>query len=1155
MEGEPDRIDLKKTLEQSGWLKVLAIHLVGPDQADDLVQDAWVRTLERPPRKPASLRHWLARVLTNLSIDSRRSEVSRRRRELEASRSRGSEAVEETPALLEVQEQVMHAVQALREPYRTTIVLHYYEGLAAKQIADRFGVSSSTVRNRLARGLHALRRTLEARHGRGWRETSLVLLLPSSSPLIPSVATTTGLEALLMTMKSKSVMAIAALAVITGFIIWPEDPDLRTGIIEEGVNAPTQTSEPHSDNGNSGTNHPVDARAQITSSRTSIGGGSEGLYLRAVDESGAAIPSARARAIATDLSLEALTGSSLDYYPPSLVPDLILASGEDGLIHLDSLSPDRSWALFVEADGFACRVMVADAGFFQLHTPILDFTLETGRFLALRLEDKDGQPISQARVRTSGEPPKLDGTLSGQVLYSDENGNVDFRSLQDRTRNLYVSAPGILPYQELDLTFSQSLAASRVVVLDRGESISLTVLESDGAPARGVEVYKERGYFHTALTRLNPRFGSADGSFQGKTDSDGNLQVGGLDQDRRTWGIAIRRGRAWALSESVRAGDSLTLQLPPVHALIGQVLLNDGSPAVGAKLVIINEEEPVFPPDYEAELGVDGRFIAELPFGVYRLGCFHHSGSYVPGGSILLDQGIDLGEFTISPANLLTLSVLDPEDQPIADAEIEIDGGAGFGFRNFPVKDKDAFNLLVFLGSRSQFLGGNLRSDEDGRIQISCLPPGLHPFRISALGYSDEELEVEVTVGKEVERTVHLNVSAELLLNLIDQKGDPVGGIHLGLTPDDYDPLWRVRYKTVKPKKTPISGTASPDGTVHFPSIGTGTWHIGLGTRQNTGFYWESIEVHSGVNHHTVKVPPQSQVQFNLRGPSGPVEGASIEMQRRLPQSASPPPGVQINLTGTGKGTDSAGRWSCDAVEAGTYRIKILTPGAFPLQEDIQVHADATNFHFQLQGASISGMVGHPPDGTRVYLATFSEEPDDPTAANRMVRHRFWDRRGKGVSGVGGFLSYSSVAPQMDGSFRFYAIPPGIYYLVASAPGYLATEPQRVAVGQENSEGNRLSLSRAASVRLHFAGIAAFKRKYPGIEIHIQAISASGKNLFTDSSLIRNGGTMTIGPLEPGSAEISIFFLNDVPDIPEIKFHPDITAGEVTQLQWDASSL
>ena len=46
---------------------------------------------------------------------------------------------------------------ALDEPYRTVILMRYYEDLTPSQIAEHLGLPAATVRTRLRRGLERLR--------------------------------------------------------------------------------------------------------------------------------------------------------------------------------------------------------------------------------------------------------------------------------------------------------------------------------------------------------------------------------------------------------------------------------------------------------------------------------------------------------------------------------------------------------------------------------------------------------------------------------------------------------------------------------------------------------------------------------------------------------------------------------------------------------------------------------------------------------------------------------------------------------------------------------------------------------------------------------------------------------------------------------------
>src|SRR5205823_1008819 len=68
----------------------------------------------------------------------------------------------------------------LAEPYRTAVLLRYYEELSAAEIARRTEVPAGTVRWRLKEGLDRLRRQLDERSG--GRRASVVALVKFMTP-------------------------------------------------------------------------------------------------------------------------------------------------------------------------------------------------------------------------------------------------------------------------------------------------------------------------------------------------------------------------------------------------------------------------------------------------------------------------------------------------------------------------------------------------------------------------------------------------------------------------------------------------------------------------------------------------------------------------------------------------------------------------------------------------------------------------------------------------------------------------------------------------------------------------------------------------------------------------------------------------------------
>ncbi len=113
-------------------LQSVARAIVGDqDSAEDIVQSAWVTAMQRPSK--AIGLGWLLALVRSRSIDALR------RKRTVALTSEVPEGSDTEPAMwkLEAQQEVLSAVQSLKEPYRSTIFLRYFEGLGPKDIAAR----------------------------------------------------------------------------------------------------------------------------------------------------------------------------------------------------------------------------------------------------------------------------------------------------------------------------------------------------------------------------------------------------------------------------------------------------------------------------------------------------------------------------------------------------------------------------------------------------------------------------------------------------------------------------------------------------------------------------------------------------------------------------------------------------------------------------------------------------------------------------------------------------------------------------------------------------------------------------------------------------------------------------------------------------------
>ncbi|MEM8882656.1 MAG: sigma-70 family RNA polymerase sigma factor, partial [Planctomycetota bacterium] len=169
-------------LEHVGFLRALALSLLRNEaDADDAVQQALATALEKPPPDPSHLRGWLAAVTRNVALMQYRTRTRRRAREERAARPEGGPSTADISARMEMEQHVVAAMAQLEEPFRTTLILRYYDGLQPKEIGERMDVPAATVRTRLKRGLDKLKGELERRSG-GRKSMLAGLLLLAQMP-------------------------------------------------------------------------------------------------------------------------------------------------------------------------------------------------------------------------------------------------------------------------------------------------------------------------------------------------------------------------------------------------------------------------------------------------------------------------------------------------------------------------------------------------------------------------------------------------------------------------------------------------------------------------------------------------------------------------------------------------------------------------------------------------------------------------------------------------------------------------------------------------------------------------------------------------------------------------------------------------------------
>lgn len=151
---------LEELLDRYGREIQSVAYLILRDRADaeDVLADTLLRALDRASslRDPDSLRPWLLRVATNLSLSRRRRGT--RLTTLALMPELPATAPDATDRLA-----LLDGIAALPLRTRAALVLHYYADLSVADVAVALGTSPNTVKTQLRQALERLRVALADR--------------------------------------------------------------------------------------------------------------------------------------------------------------------------------------------------------------------------------------------------------------------------------------------------------------------------------------------------------------------------------------------------------------------------------------------------------------------------------------------------------------------------------------------------------------------------------------------------------------------------------------------------------------------------------------------------------------------------------------------------------------------------------------------------------------------------------------------------------------------------------------------------------------------------------------------------------------------------------------------------------------------------------
>lgn len=155
MKGDADAFTELMELNMQSMYKTAWVYLKNDMDIADAIQDTILACYENLDtlRNPKYFKTWMTRVLINKCNDIIRKRQYFEEIEVVAIEGKLDQQFESC--------EWKELLNSLEEKYSVVILMHYYDGLSAKEIGHVLGLSTNTVLTRLRRGRQQLRKELE----------------------------------------------------------------------------------------------------------------------------------------------------------------------------------------------------------------------------------------------------------------------------------------------------------------------------------------------------------------------------------------------------------------------------------------------------------------------------------------------------------------------------------------------------------------------------------------------------------------------------------------------------------------------------------------------------------------------------------------------------------------------------------------------------------------------------------------------------------------------------------------------------------------------------------------------------------------------------------------------------------------------------------
>jgi RNA polymerase sigma factor (sigma-70 family) len=681
----------EELLAHSEWLARVARALVGEAGAGDVVQDTYEAALAKTSRRDGPLRPWLGGVARNIARMAVRARVRRERREQVVPVSDEVPSPEELLSRAQIQQRVGRLVIELNEPLRSTLLLRYFEGLSAAEIARAQGIPAATVRSRLKDALDRIRADLDAEHGNDRR--AWVGLL---APIAAAVPHGTGAAAggVIVSAKIKVVLAVVVAALLIAGTrvagLWGSGTS-QAPVAAAKMTAPASPSAPAVE-----ASAPTAMQRALPTIHDDDPKGTLRLEGQVIDEHDAPVAHARV---------------AIDANPP-----IVVETESDGAFVFEGLIP-RDYRIEATAgDGYAgpARLRLSSK------TEPVTLRMHQGGAVEVSVTERaGGAPVAGAEV-------ELRSWLSTLTWRATTNaaGIAKLAGVGAGSSPLVVRAKGYAPAAMMLRTSGNPEPVEHAALsLARGAALAGRVIDERGKPIANARVVATSA--SEPLPVVDPRrdavVTAADGSFSIDTVSAGTWRLSASAGD-----YAPTTSAPFAVDgEHPRGG--IELRLVAGAVVRGTVKDPGGAPVAGADVSVVVHGYVPWRTRRQAVTDASGAFsIGGLAPRAVDVVAWHDSGASAIVPADLAAKREQTITLTLDVGGAITGTVVDESGQPIGDAQV--------------IASPDWSGGTADLAAWSVRGVQETITDQGGGFRFAGLPDGSYRVRAARPGTSEAAL-------------------------------------------------------------------------------------------------------------------------------------------------------------------------------------------------------------------------------------------------------------------------------------------------------------------------------------------------------------------------------------------------------------------------------